>query len=162
MLAGCGKADSVNASLLAFYALVPKAVQAGYYARIAYSVYQPRAFIAPGYQGTLGYGFPTARGVAVGNPTRAVVSINGDGGFGCGMQELSTARKHDLNVAIVVFNDGFFGSVRKKQQDQFGKEFDVELLNPDFGKPADAFFIPYRRVYEPPKLEAALRATVLC
>lgn len=100
--------------------LINELTQVGYYARLAYPVYQPGTFITPGYQGTLGYGFPTALGVAVGNPGRAVVSINGDGGFGWGMQELSTARKYDLNVAIVVFNDGHFGNVRKMQQDQFG------------------------------------------
>jgi acetolactate synthase-1/2/3 large subunit len=140
--------------------LINELTQVGYLARLAYPVYQPGTFITPGYQGTLGYGFPTALGAAIGNPGRAVVSINGDGGFGWGMQELATARKYDLNVAIVVFNDGHFGNVRKMQNDQFGKEYGVELFNPRFDKLADAFSIPYIRADDPPALEHALRRHV--
>jgi len=138
--------------------LVNELTQVGYFARIAYPVYRPNTFITPGYQGTLGFGFPTALGAAAADPNRMVVSINGDGGFGWGMQELATARKYDLNVAIVVFNDGHFGNVRKMQQDQFGKEFGVDLLNPRFDRLADAFDIPYERIDDPGALEKSLRA----
>lgn len=138
--------------------LVNELTQVGYFARIAYPVYLPNTFITPGYQGTLGFGFPTALGAAAADTGRMVVSINGDGGFGWGMQELATARKYDLNVAIVVFNDGHFGNVRKMQQDQFGKEFGVDLLNPKFDRLADAFGIPYEKFDEPGALEKSLRA----
>jgi acetolactate synthase-1/2/3 large subunit len=137
--------------------LVNELTQVGYFARLAYPVYQPGTFINPGYQGTLGYGFPTALGVAAGNPHRAVVSINGDGGFGWGMSELATARKYNLNIAIIVFNDGNFGNVKKLQDDQFGKAFGVELFNPSFEKLAEAFEIPYRRVDDPTALAPVLK-----
>jgi acetolactate synthase-1/2/3 large subunit len=136
--------------------LVNELTQVGYFARLAYPVYQPHTFLAPGYQGTLGYGFPTALGVAAANPKRVVVSINGDGGFGWGLQELSTARKYDLNVTIVVFNDGHFGNVRKMQQDQFGEEFGVQLCNPRYDRLADAFDIPYKLAEGPSDLERLL------
>ncbi|WP_076858383.1 thiamine pyrophosphate-dependent enzyme [Bradyrhizobium mercantei] len=137
--------------------LVNELTQVGYFARLAYPVYEPGTFITPGYQGTLGYGFPTALGAAVANPERIVVSINGDGGFGWNLQELATARKYDLNVVIVIFNDGHFGNVRKMQQDQFGKEFGVELLNPKYDRLADAFEIPYERADDPQQLLALLK-----
>jgi acetolactate synthase-1/2/3 large subunit len=136
--------------------LVNELTQVGYFARLAYPVYQPHTFLTPGYQGTLGYGFPTALGVAAADPNRMVVSINGDGGFGWGLQELSTARKYDFNVAIVVFNDGHFGNVRKMQQDQFGAEFGVELCNPRYDRLAAAFDIPYKSVEAPSDLERLL------
>ncbi len=97
--------------------LVNELTQVGYLARSMYPVYQPGTFITPGYQGTLGYGFPTALGVAAGNPGRPVVSINGDGGFGWAMQELATLRKYALNVAVVVFADGHFGNVKRFQEE---------------------------------------------
>jgi acetolactate synthase-1/2/3 large subunit len=137
--------------------LVNELTQVGYFARLAYPVYLPNTFITPGYQGTLGYGFPTSLGAAAVDPRRMVVSINGDGGFGWGMQELATARKYDLNVAIVVFNDGHFGNVRKMQQDQFGKEFGVDLLNPKFDRLASAFDIPYHQADGPTALEQILK-----
>lgn len=136
--------------------LVSELTQVGYFARIAYPVRKPGTYVTPGYQGTLGFGFPTALGAAVGNPGRPVVSINGDGGFGWGMQELATARKYNLNVAIVVFSDGYFGNVRKMQKDQFGEDFGVELYNPDFEALASAFSIPHVRVDDPDSLRAAL------
>ncbi|MGD9920341.1 MAG: thiamine pyrophosphate-binding protein [Pseudorhodoplanes sp.] len=105
--------------------LVNELTQVGYFARLAYPVYEPNTLLSPGYQGTLGYGLPTALGAAVANRNRVVVSINGDGGFGWNMQELATARKYSLNVSIVVFNDGHFGNVRKMQNDQFQAEYGI-------------------------------------
>jgi acetolactate synthase I/II/III large subunit len=137
--------------------LVNELTQVGYFARIGYPVYQPNTFITPGYQGTLGYGFPTALGAALGSNGRMVVSINGDGGFGWNLQELATARKHNIPAAIVVFNDGHFGNVRRMQHDQFGQEYGVELQNPHFDRLASAFEIPYVRADDPAQLEKALR-----
>lgn len=137
--------------------LVSELTQVGYFSRIAYPVYRPNTFITPGYQGTLGYGFPTALGAALGSEGRMVVSINGDGGFGWNLQELATARKYNVPLAIVVFNDGHFGNVRRMQQDQFGQEYGVELLNPHFDRLASAFEIPYVSADDPAQLEKALR-----
>jgi acetolactate synthase-1/2/3 large subunit len=132
--------------------LVNELTQIGYLARSMYPVYQPGTFVNPGYQGTLGYGFPTALGVAAGNPGRAVVSINGDGGFGWAMQELATMRKYNLNVAVVVFADGQFGNVRRFQEDQFGATYEVDLRNPAFDRLAAAFDVPFGRAESPDAL----------
>src|SRR5207248_11679437 len=59
--------------------LVNEFTQVGYMAQVAYPVYGPRTYVSPGYQGTLGYGFPTALGVKVAHPGRSVLSISGDG-----------------------------------------------------------------------------------
>jgi acetolactate synthase-1/2/3 large subunit len=140
--------------------LVNELTQVGYLGRFAFPVYGPNTFITPGYQGTLGFGFPTALGVAAGNPGRAVVSINGDGGFGWNMQELATARKYNLNVAAVIFNDGHFGNVRTMQRTQFGAEFGAELCNPEFSKLADAFGVPYARATTPEELRETLSSAI--
>jgi len=137
--------------------LVNELTQVGYFARLGYPVYAPNTFITPGYQGTLGYGFPTALGAAIGSPDKMVVSINGDGGFGWNLQELATARKYDVNIAVIVFNDGHFGNVRKMQHEQFGEQFGVELRNPHFDRLASAFDIPFARCDDPDTLERALR-----
>jgi len=140
--------------------LVNELTQIGYLARSMYPVYQPGTLVTPGYQGTLGYGFPTALGVAAGNPSRPVVSINGDGGFGWAMQELATMRKYDLNVAVVVFADGHFGNVRRFQEDQFGATYEVDLRNPAFDRLAAAFDVPYGRAESPDELERILGRAV--
>jgi len=138
--------------------LVDELTQVGYVARVAYPVYGPRTYLSPGYQGTLGYGFPTALGAKVANPGKAVVSITGDGGFGWSLQELVTARQHGIGLVTVVFNDGAFGNVRRIQQNQFqGHVIGSELEQPDYVKLADAFGVDAARVASPDALTPMLR-----
>lgn len=137
--------------------LVNELTQVGYLAGVAYPVHTPGTYIAPGYQGTLGYGFPTALGAKVGNPDRAVVSITGDGGFGWGLAELATARKYGIALVTVVFNDSAFGNVRRIQQQQFGGRLVAsDLVNPDFVALARAFGVHGTRAHSPAELEGLL------
>ncbi len=140
--------------------LVSELTQVGYAANFAYPVHQARTLITPGYQGTLGYGFPTSLGVAIGNPGRVVVSINGDGGFGWGLQELATAARYRPDLVVVVFADQAFGNVRRMHNAAFQRETGTELHNPDFVKLADAFGLPGSRVDSPAGLRLALQTAI--
>lgn len=135
--------------------------QVGYLAQAALPVYHPRTYVAPGYQGSLGYGFPTALGVRVANPERAVLSISGDGGFGWALSELSTARKHEIGLVTVVFNDNAYGNVRRSQVEQFdGRLLGTDLQNPDFVALAESFGVRGARATTPAELEGLLRETL--
>lgn len=138
--------------------LVSELTQIGYYSTIGFPVHGPRRYVTPGYQGTLGYGFNTALGAAHGNPDSRVVSINGDGGFAWGMQELATAARDQCAISIVVFVDGHYGNVRRIQNATFGKEFAVELTNPDFALLARAYGIPECNTDSPEGLLNGLEA----
>jgi acetolactate synthase-1/2/3 large subunit len=141
--------------------LINEFTQVGYVAQTAYPVYHPRTYVSPGYQGTLGYGFPTALGAKVGNPERGVLSITGDGGFGWGLAELSTARKYGIGLVTVVFNDGAYGNVRRAQVEQFeGRVLGTDLVNPDFVQLAESFGVRGARATTPAELEGLLRETV--
>jgi acetolactate synthase I/II/III large subunit len=134
--------------------------QVGYLTRSAFPVYAARSYITPGYQGTLGYGFPTALGAAYGNPGRAVISISGDGGFGWGMQELATIGKYGLKPAVVIFNDGHFGNVKRSLEEHFGGALGTDLHNPHFDRLAAAFDVGYARADNPDELEKVLRRSL--
>ncbi|MFV3127090.1 thiamine pyrophosphate-binding protein [Niveispirillum sp. KHB5.9] len=138
--------------------LVSELTQVGYFSSIAYPVHKARTFVTPGYQGTLGYGFPTALGVAVGAPDKRTVSITGDGGFGWGLNDLATAAKYNLNLTTVVFADNRFGNVQRIQRRTFGREFAVELTNPDFQLLGKAFGLRTAQVCSPAELAGALEA----
>lgn len=140
--------------------LVSELTQVGYLANLAYPVYTPRSFITPGYQGTLGYGFATALGAALGNPQRAVVSINGDGGFGWNLQELATVARYRPRLVTVVFEDGAFGNVRRIQSQVFRREIGTTLCNPDFVALARAFGLPATAVDSPAGLASELTAAL--
>jgi acetolactate synthase I/II/III large subunit len=152
---------SLRASLPEDGILVNEFTQVGYLSQAAFPVYHPRSYISPGYQGTLGYGFPTALGARVANPHKPVLSISGDGGFGWGLSELSTARKFDIGLVTVVFNDQAYGNVRRAQAEQFGgRILGSELLNPDFVGLAESFGVRGARATTPGELEGLLRETL--
>jgi acetolactate synthase-1/2/3 large subunit len=113
--------------------------QVGFASYFGFPVYKPRTMVTCGYQGTLGFGFPTALGVKVGNPNRAVVSITGDGGFMFGVQELAAAVQYDINLVTVVFNNNAYGNVLRDQKRAFRGPLGSELRNPDFVKLGESF-----------------------
>ncbi|MCB9434044.1 MAG: acetolactate synthase [Ardenticatenaceae bacterium] len=119
---------------------VDEMTQVSYVSRMYWPAYQPRTYISTGYQGTLGYGFLTALGVKVANPDKPVVSLNGDGGFMFGVQELATAVQHNINLVSIVFNDNAYGNVRRMQRKLYDNRIIAsDLRNPDFVKLAESF-----------------------
>jgi acetolactate synthase I/II/III large subunit len=138
--------------------LVPELSQAGFATYTgAFPVLAPRTYVSEGYQGTLGFGFPTALGVKVANPGKAVVSITGDGGFMFGVQELATAAQYGIGVVTLVFNNRSFGNVLRDQEQQFGgRTVGCRLENPDFVKLAESFGVAARRIDDPDALAPAL------
>jgi acetolactate synthase-1/2/3 large subunit len=140
--------------------LVPELSQVGFTTYTgAYPVLAPRTYISEGFQGTLGFGFPTALGAKVANPGKAVVSVTGDGGFMFGVQELATAAQYDIALVTVVFNNHSFANVLRDQEQRFGgRTIGSHLRNPDFVRLAESFGVAARRVTRPPELQAALEA----
>ncbi|MDR2256247.1 MAG: hypothetical protein LBE25_09655 [Arthrobacter sp.] len=141
--------------------LVSEFTQVGYAGSACYPAHAPRTYIGPGYQGTLGYGFATAIGVKAADPQRAVISINGDGGFAWTMQELSTVRRYGLGLVTIVFHDGFYGNVRRIQKNRYdARYFASDLTNPDYPALAAAFGIASRTAFSPEELRGVLKEAV--
>jgi acetolactate synthase-1/2/3 large subunit len=138
--------------------LVPELSQVGFATYTgAFPVLAPRTYISEGFQGTLGFGFPTALGVKVANRGKPVVSVTGDGGFMFGVQELATAAQYEIALVTVVFNNHSFANVLRDQETHFsGRTIGSRLHNPDFVRLAESFGVAGRRVKEPQELQAAL------
>jgi acetolactate synthase-1/2/3 large subunit len=130
--------------------------QVGFASFFGFPIYEPRTFVTCGYQGTLGFGFPTALGVKVGNPDKAVVSVTGDGGFMFGVQELAAAVQHNIALVTVLFNNNAFGNVLRDQNERFSGPFGSELVNPDFVKLTESFGAMAIRAHSPDELRRAL------
>ncbi|MDQ4099844.1 MAG: thiamine pyrophosphate-binding protein, partial [Chloroflexota bacterium] len=140
---------------------VSEMTQIGYWANVGFPVYAPRTYLTPGYQGTLGWGFPTSLGVKVALPETPVVSVNGDGGFGFALNELATMARHAIGTVVVVFDDGAYGNVRRIQQNQFnGRTIASDLLNPNYVKLAESFGVTGRRAESPSALGTQLREAI--
>lgn len=140
---------------------VGEMTQIAYWSNAGFPVYEPRTYFTPGYQGTLGWGFPTSLGVKVGAPDRVVISVNGDGGFGFALNELATQAQHDIRSITLVFNDGAYGNVRRIQTEQFnGRTIASDLRNPDYVKLAEAFDVAGRRATSPEELSKELAEAI--
>ena len=140
---------------------VEELCQIGFTSYFGFPVYEPRTYVTPGFQGTLGFGFQTALGVKIAHPDKAVVAVTGDGGFMFGVQELATCAQYNIGVVTLVFNNQSFGNVRRDQEHQFGgRVIGADFINPDFMKLADSFGIEAARVSSPGALKPVLAQAI--
>ncbi len=109
-------------------------------------VYVPDGSIFPWGSATLGFALGTANGAAVAAPGRRVVASCGDGGFLFTAAELATAVAHQLDVTVLIHDDGAFGSIAAYQQRFHGRTYATDLVNPDFVAFARSFGVPAQRV----------------
>jgi acetolactate synthase-1/2/3 large subunit len=131
--------------------------QMGFTSYFGYPVYEPRTYISEGYQGTLGFGFPSALGVKVAHPDKAVVAVTGDGGFMFAVQELATAAQEGIGLVTLLFNNRSYGNVLRDQRVSYGNRvLGATLENPDFMALAKAFGVEGRRVSDTNALKIAL------
>ena len=101
---------------------------------------------------TLGYAFSAAMGAKLAKPEKHVLAMIGDGGFLFANGDLATAVQYEINIVTLIFNDNCYGSIRKAQNNAFGRTIGVDLKNPDFCLLAKAFGIQSFRVNSPDKL----------
>jgi acetolactate synthase-1/2/3 large subunit len=136
---------------------VPELSQVGFASYFAWDVRKPRTYVSEGYQGTLGFGFPTALGAKAANPDKPVVAVTGDGGFMFAVQELATAVQYGIAVVVLLFNNASYGNVMRDQKMGFGNRIiGSALQNPDFMGLAQAFGVTGHRVASPEALRPVL------
>lgn len=108
--------------------------------------YEPRTFHYPLGYGGLGGALPESLGARIACPDRRLICVLGDGGMQFTMPELMVAVQEDLNVPIVVSNNNCYGAIKAGMtRNKFNSGFGTAIRNPDYGKIADAYGIPYCR-----------------
>jgi acetolactate synthase-1/2/3 large subunit len=80
----------------------------------------PRSYLKSVGLGAMGWAFPAAMGAKLAEPSRQVVALLGDGDFMMVMQDLETAVRENIAVAVVVFNDYGHASIREIQRREYG------------------------------------------
>ena len=124
-----------------------------------YNFQTPNSWFTSGGAGTMGCALPMSIGVKLARPDERVWSVSGDGGFQMNIQELGTIMEHDIDVKILLMNNGYLGMVRQWQTLFYDGRFaGTPMKNPDFGAIAGAYGIPHRRVTAVDDITAALEA----
>ncbi len=115
---------------------------AGNYSAWPNRFYQYRSYpsqLAP-TSGSMGYGVPAAIAAKLVHPERPVVAFAGDGCFLMHGQELATAVSLQLNIVVLVVNNGMYGTIRMHQERDYpGRVMGTGLVNPDFAALARAY-----------------------
>ncbi|MDF7668002.1 biosynthetic-type acetolactate synthase large subunit [Orbaceae bacterium ESL0727] len=120
----------------------------------------PKNFITSSGLGTMGFGLPAAIGAQIARPNDCVICISGDGSFMMNIQELTTIKRKQLPIKIVLIDNQRLGMVRQWQELFFNERYSETNLsdNPDFLTLAQAFAIPGRRITQKSEIEGALDA----
>ena len=117
--------------------------------------------ITSGGLGTMGFALPAALGAKMAAPHIEVVAVIGDGGYQMTIQELGTIFQTKAAVKIVVLNNDFLGMVRQWQQLFFEKRYaSTEMVNPDFVKIAEGYYIKAKRVSKRDDLAPAIEEMI--
>ncbi|NJN30954.1 MAG: acetolactate synthase large subunit [Synechococcales cyanobacterium RM1_1_8] len=125
-----------------------------------YHCYEPNTCLISNGFAAMGIALPGAIAAKLVHPDRKIVAVMGDGGFMINSQELETAVRLGLAFVVLIFNDGGYGLIEWKQNNQFGHASQVKFGNPDFVKYAESMGVKGYRVSSAaelmPTLEAAL------
>ncbi len=117
-----------------------------YWAEYYYPVRRQHTFIMPRGISSIFYALPAAIGAKIAKPEKPCLAICGDGGALPTIGELSTIRKYNIPVVILIFNNNSFGILEDYMRATYSIEGMMALENPDFVRIASAFGIQGKRV----------------
>lgn len=124
-----------------------------------YHCHEPNTCLIPNGFCSMGFALPGAIAANLVYPDRRILAICGDGGFLMNGQEMETAKRLNSNITVMVWEDGGYGLISWKQENEFDRSTDLAFTNPDWLKLADSFGWNGHVVNEAEKLEATLEQT---
>jgi acetolactate synthase-1/2/3 large subunit len=104
-----------------------------------YPAYEPATCIISNGFCSMAGSMPGAMAAKRVYPDRKVVALCGDGGFMMNVQDMITAVRYKMPITVLLWVDNQYGLIKWKQEAAFGKHSNIDLVNPDFVKLADAF-----------------------
>ena len=104
-----------------------------------YQCHEPNTCLIPNGFCSMGFALPGAVAAALVYPQKRILGICGDAGFLMNVQEMETARRLDVNIVVMVWEDHAYGLIAWKQTNEFGRHTDLSFGNPDWGLLAKSF-----------------------
>jgi acetolactate synthase-1/2/3 large subunit len=88
---------------------------------------RPRSYLSILELGMLGTGVPSAIGAKLGNPTREVVCVTGDGAAGFHFMEMQSAAREGVKITTIVFAEGHWTMEEPNEQMLYGRTFGTAM-----------------------------------
>ncbi|MDA1309775.1 MAG: thiamine pyrophosphate-dependent enzyme [Proteobacteria bacterium] len=115
-----------------------------------------RFILSPRGTGGIGWSLPAGIGAKLGDPSRTVICVTGDGGFGYVMNELETAARNAVDLLVVVFNNSALAFQRHWEELAMGEYLHCDFLDVDYSEVARALKCGGENVTDPKDLEEAI------
>ncbi|MDE6138034.1 MAG: acetolactate synthase large subunit, partial [Candidatus Gastranaerophilales bacterium] len=98
-----------------------------------------------------------AVGAAIANQEKQIICITGDGSFQMNMAELAACVDYNLNIKVIILNNGYLGMVRQLQEKLCDCRYsETKISNPDFVTLAQSYNINALRVTNIDEITPAL------
>ncbi len=97
-----------------------------------YHCHEPNTCLIPNGFCSMGMPLPGAIAAHLVYPDRKIFGIAGDGDFMMNVQEMETARRLNADVTLMVWEDGGYGLISWKQEDEFKSHTELSFGNPDW------------------------------
>ena len=104
-----------------------------------YHCHEPNTCLIPNGFCSMGFALPGAIAASLVYPDRRILSISGDAGYLMNVQEMETAKRLNVNIVTMIWEDHEYGLIAWKQENEFGRHTDLSFNNPDWLKLADSF-----------------------
>jgi acetolactate synthase-1/2/3 large subunit len=104
-----------------------------------WTCHQPLSYLTSSGLGTMGVAIPIAITAKLVRPHQPVVALTGDGGFLMRVSELETARRANVPIVVVVFNDGCLNLIKIKQERQGYPVLGSQFAPVDYVRVAEGF-----------------------
>ena len=125
-----------------------------------YHCHEPNTCLIPNGFCSMGMPLPGVIAANMVHPDRKVMGIAGDGDFMMNVQEMETARRLNSDVTMMVWEDGGYGLISWKQENEFHRHTDLSFGNPNWLQLADAFGWHGQYVNDSADLKSALETAV--
>jgi acetolactate synthase-1/2/3 large subunit len=121
-----------------------------------YQCHEPGTCIISNGFCSMGMPLPGAIAAAQARPGVNILGVAGDGDFLMNVQEMETARRLNSDITMMIWEDGAYGLISWKQEQEFGHHTPLSFGNPDWILLAKSFGWNGARCEEASKLESVL------
>ncbi len=104
-----------------------------------YPTYEPNTCLVSNGLSTMAFALPGAISAKLARPDRQVLAAVGDGAFLMSAQEIETARREHVPLAVLIWQDDAYGLIKWKMNLEIGHDVATEFSNPDFVAYAESF-----------------------